>query len=84
MTDQTGYPSLPFSSQDLPGIVAKGRKLGLSDEVLAIQLQLTREELTRVEVGNAEQIDTVAAAWQKRMWPHRRPISGLSQSHLSS
>ena len=71
MTDETGYPGLPFSSQDLPGIVAKGRKLGLADDVLAIQLQLTPEELTRIERGDAAQVDSVVAAWQQRVSPRR-------------
>ncbi len=71
MTDQSGYPGLPFSSQDLPGLIAKGRKLGLSDDVLAIQLLLTQEELIRIEAADAEQVDTVVAAWQQRVWPQR-------------
>ena len=81
MTDGTGYPGLPFSSQDLPGIVAKGRKLGLADDVLAIQLLLTPEELTRIEVGDTEQVDSVVAAWQQRVWPHRRSESERSRNH---
>ena len=84
MTDQSGYPGLPFSSQDLPGIVAKGRKLGLSDEVLAIQLQLTQEELTRIEAGDAEQVDIVVAAWQQRVWAPRRLRRGPAPSHVES
>ena len=81
MTDETGFPGLPFSSQDLPGLVAKGRKLGLSDDMLTIQLQLTLEELTLVETGDAQQVDTVAAIWQQRVWPPRRPDSGRAHTH---
>ena len=82
MTDDTGYPGLPFSSQDLPGIVAKGRKLGLADDMLAIQLQLTPEELTRIEGGDAAQVDSVVAAWQQRVWPPRRPRGAPPPGHL--
>jgi len=81
MTDETGFPGLPFSSQDLPGLVAKGRKLGLSDDMLTIQLQLTLEELTLVETGDAQQVDTVAAIWQQRVWPPRRPDSEQAHPH---
>ena len=84
MTDETGYPGLPFSSQDLPAIVAKGRKLGLSDEALASQLQLTREELTRIEAGDAAQVDAVVVVWQQRVSPPRRPGREPAPTHPSS
>jgi hypothetical protein len=86
MTDQTSAPDppyrllnyagsagQPFSGDDLPGLIAKGRKLGLSDEVLAIQLQLTPEELIRVDEGDQASLAAVVPAWHQRIRRHKRP-----------
>ena len=67
LPDNAGSPGWPFSLDDLPGLVAKGRTLGLSDEVLAIQLRLTPEELMRIEAGDQASLAAVVPGWQKRI-----------------
>jgi hypothetical protein len=61
---------LRFSPRDLQTMIAKGRHLGLTDHALATELQLTGEELSRIERGTDRRwLNELLAEWQERIRP---------------
>ena len=61
---------LLFSPRDLHAMIAKGRHLGLTDRALATELQLTPQELSRIERGTDRRwLKELLAEWQERIHP---------------
>ena len=61
---------LLFSPRDLHAMITKGRHLGLTDRALATELQLTPQELSRIERGTDRRwLNELLAAWQERIHP---------------